>query len=190
MEKLLSISGEDMLTIDRKHREPWTGKLSSRFVILSNELPRFGDASGAISSRFVILMTTESFLGRENNKLTSELLTELPGILNWSLDGLTRLTRHGSLTEPKSSADARTALQDMVSPLSAFVREHCNRGGQVPVTDMFTAWKAWCEENNHRAGSVQTFGKDLRAVVPLLSQARPREGDQRERCSSRPLTKR
>ena len=111
-----SISGEDMLTIDRKHREPWTGKLSTRFVILSNELPRFGDASGAISSRFVILMTTESFLGRENNKLTGELLTELPGILNWSLDGLTRLARNDALTEPKSSADARTALQDMVSP--------------------------------------------------------------------------
>ena len=43
VERLLSISGEDMLTIDRKYREPWTGKLPSRFLILSNELPRFGD---------------------------------------------------------------------------------------------------------------------------------------------------
>ena len=181
VEKLLSISGEDMLTIDRKHREPWTGKLSTRFVILSNELPRFGDASGAISSRFVILMTTQSFLGRENSKLTAELLTELPGILNWSLDGLTRLALNDALTEPQSSADARIALQDMVSPMSAFVREQCDRGGQVPIPALFAAWKAWCEENNHRAGSAQTFGKDLRATVPLLRQIQPRVGDSRER---------
>ena len=139
-------------------------------MILSNELPRFGDASGAISSRFVILMTTKSFLGRENSKLTAELLAELPGILNWSLDGLTRLARNGALTEPKSSADARTALQDMVSPMSAFVREQCDRGGEVPVDELFAAWKTWCEENNHRAGSVQTFGKDLRAVVPCCAR--------------------
>ena len=52
----------------------------------------------------------------------------------------------------------------------------------MPVTELFTAWKTWCEENNHRAGSQQTFGKDLRAVVPLLRQTQPRVGDQRERC--------
>ena len=40
VERLLSITGEDMLTVDRKFKEPWSGKLPTRFVILSNELPR------------------------------------------------------------------------------------------------------------------------------------------------------
>jgi putative DNA primase/helicase len=43
------LSGEDMLTIDRKYKEPWTGKLPSRILIISNELPQLGDASGAIA---------------------------------------------------------------------------------------------------------------------------------------------
>jgi putative DNA primase/helicase len=55
VERLLSISGEDALTIDRKYREHWFGKLDTRFMILSNELPGFGDASGAIATRFVVL---------------------------------------------------------------------------------------------------------------------------------------
>jgi putative DNA primase/helicase len=38
VERLLSISDEDLLTIDRKYRDPWSGKLFSRFLILSNEL--------------------------------------------------------------------------------------------------------------------------------------------------------
>src|SRR5262249_5231035 len=81
VERLLSISGEDMLTVDRKYREPWTGTLSTRFLVISNELPRFGDASGAIANRFVVLQLTESWLGRENSALTAELLPELAGIL-------------------------------------------------------------------------------------------------------------
>jgi putative DNA primase/helicase len=63
VERLLSVSGEDTLTVDRKYREPWTGKLPTRFLLVSNELPRFGDASGAIAHRFVVLMMAESFLG-------------------------------------------------------------------------------------------------------------------------------
>ena len=46
VERLLSITGEDMLTVDRKFRDPWSGKLPTRFVVLSNELPRFKDSSG------------------------------------------------------------------------------------------------------------------------------------------------
>jgi putative DNA primase/helicase len=128
VERLLSISGEDLLTVDRKYREPWSGKLPSRFLILSNELPRFGDASGAIANRFVVLAMHESFLGKENTRLTEELTTELAGILSWSLDGLDRLAHQGKFTEPKSSIDAILALQDLVSPVAAFVRDRCEVG--------------------------------------------------------------
>jgi putative DNA primase/helicase len=32
VERLLSISGEDMITVDRKHREAWSGKIPARFM--------------------------------------------------------------------------------------------------------------------------------------------------------------
>jgi putative DNA primase/helicase len=184
VERLLSISGEDLLTVDRKFREPWNGKLPSRFLILSNELPRFGDASGAIANRFVVLAMHESFLGRENTSLTEELTAELTGILSWSLGGLDRLNRQGKFTEPKSSTDSMLALQDLVSPVAAYVRDNCEVGigYEIPVADLFADWRSWCEDNGHKAGSAQTFGRDLRAVVPHLRVIRPRDGeDQRQR---------
>ena len=73
VERLLSISGEDSITIDRKYRDPWTGRLPTRFMVLTNEMPRFTDASGTIASRFVILMLTNSFYGSEDPGLTDEL---------------------------------------------------------------------------------------------------------------------
>jgi putative DNA primase/helicase len=182
VERLLSVSGEDMLTVDRKYREPWSGTLPTRFVVLTNELPRFGDASGAIAARFVVLTLARSWLGRENPRLTAELLEELPGILNWSLDGLARLAETGTFTEPEASRDAVVALADLVSPVAAFVRDRCERAGEVACADLYAAWRAWAEENGHRAGSAQTFGRDLRAVVPGLRVARPRgDGDRTRR---------
>ena len=66
VERLLSISGEDTLTVNRKYRDQWTGKLSARFHIISNELPKLGDASAAIIGRFIMLVTTRSWLGKED----------------------------------------------------------------------------------------------------------------------------
>jgi putative DNA primase/helicase len=173
VERLLSVSGEDMLAVDRKYRDPWTGTLPTRFLVISNELPRFGDASGAIANRFVTLMLSQSWLGKENTKLTNELLEELPGILNWALDGLQYLEAEGRFTEPKSSQDAMLALQDLVSPVSAFVRECCDKEGEIDCKVLYLAWKAWAEDHGHRVGSAATFGRDLRAVIPGLRVVRP-----------------
>jgi len=178
VERLLSISGEDMLTIDRKYRDPWTGTLPTRFVVISNELPRFGDASGAIANRFVILNLEKSFLGAENTHLTRDLLAELPAILNWALAGLRQLQIEGGFTQPEASVDAVVALQDLVSPVAAFVRDRCTRGPHQVRTDvLFDAWKVWAEDNGHRPGSSSSFGKDLRAVVPGLKVHRPEVAD-------------
>jgi hypothetical protein len=73
-ERLLSISGEDAIDIDRKNKDAWHGTLPTRFLILTNELPRLADASGALVSRFIVLCLTESFYGKEDRGLTNKLL--------------------------------------------------------------------------------------------------------------------
>jgi putative DNA primase/helicase len=174
VERLLSVSGEDMITVDRKYREQWTGKLPTRFLILSNELPRFGDASGAIAHRFVVLVMRTSFLGKENTQLTEELLTELPGILGWALDGLDRISRQ-PFTVPESSSEAILQLQDLVSPVAAFVRECCDRGRdhEIECKELYAAYRDWADDNGHHLATAQTFGRDLRAVMPELRIVRP-----------------
>lgn len=183
VERLLSISGEDALTIDRKYRVPWTGTLPTRFVVISNELPRLVDASGAIANRFLILTLNQSWLGREDPSLTDQLLEELPGILGWVLEGLERLKTQGRFTQPTSSADAIAALADLTSPTSAFVRERCvvGPGKAVAVERLYSEWKLWAEDNGHRPVSIQTFGRDMRAAVPGVTVTRPRDGDARTR---------
>jgi len=54
-ERLLSITGEDGITIERKYLPAWMGRLQTRFVLLTNELPPIAGASGALASRFIVL---------------------------------------------------------------------------------------------------------------------------------------
>ncbi|MGB8211789.1 MAG: phage/plasmid primase, P4 family [Mycobacterium sp.] len=189
VERLLSITGEDMLTVDRKFRDPWSGKLPTRFAILSNELPRFKDSSGAIANRLLILQMTNSFLGREDRTLDRRLSAELPGILNWALEGLDRLNRNGRFTVPGSSEDTANLMMDLASPMSAFVRERCVRepSAEVYRDDLYQAWQSWADDNGHKAGSKSTFGRDLRAVVPELRdfQKRSSLGNKMDRYYAR-----
>ncbi|HVS71087.1 MAG TPA: phage/plasmid primase, P4 family [Phycisphaerae bacterium] len=177
-ERLLSISGEDSLTIDIKNRPPITTKLSARLVVLTNELPKLSDASGALASRFCIVRLKNSFFGKENTALTGELLKELPGILLWALDGWKRLRSQGRFTVPTSSAAAARALEDLASPIGAFIRDICIvRAGQfVAVDELFDRWKSWCEsEGRDHPGTKQSFGRDLSSAVPGLTISQPRD---------------
>jgi len=183
-ERLLSISGEDGLTVHRKHLTSWTGRLPTRFLILTNELPRLSDMSGAMSSRFILLCLKQSWLGREDSGLTDALLRELPAILNWAMVGFKELRLRGRFAVPKSSAEAMQELEDLASPMTAFIRDKCSVGaGQtVPVEELFDVWRHYCEETGREhPGTRQTFGRDLRAVLPTLRTIMPRYGDSRMR---------
>ncbi|WP_063772690.1 DNA primase family protein [Streptomyces sp. CT34] len=182
VERLLTISGEDTIDVDRKFKNPWTGKLPTRLMILSNELPNFGDSSGVIARRFIVLNMAVSWLGKEDTALTDKLTAEMPGILNWALDGLTRLENTGRLTEPPSSQEAVTTMQDTASPTSAFVRERCETGPtcQVTVDELWAVWKDWADDSGIRAGTKQMFGRNLLSVVPQLRVTKPRGDDGRQ----------
>ncbi len=183
-ERLLSITGEDAITIDRKYARAWTGQLGSKFLILSNELPRLADASAALPGRFILLVLTESFYGREDPGLTGKLLGELPGILNWAIAGWGRLRDVGHFKQPQSARQAMEQLEDLASPVGAFLRERCEIGPlhTAKVSDVFSAWAEWCTaQGREHIGTVQSFGRDLRAAVPGLKTAQPREGDARTR---------
>jgi putative DNA primase/helicase len=183
VERLLSISGEDTLTVNRKYREQWTGKLPSRLHVVSNELPRLGDASTAIVGRIVLLLLTRSWLGREDHELEQRLHCELSGILNWALDGLRRLTTDNanSFTRIKSADEAITLMRDLASPVAAFVREKCELkpDKETEVDQLYGAYKTWCEANEHPKLNKQLFGRDLRAAAPAVRRTRPRDGSDR-----------
>ena len=184
LERLLSISGGDVVSVQRKHTTDWTGVLRARVVIISNDLPRIRDVSGALTSRFVPLVFTRSFLGREDLTLKDNLLTELSAILNWGLDGRDRLVARGRFALPDASREALTQIAELSSPVAGFVQDCCEvtESATERQDATFAAWQQWCERHGCKPRTSQSFARNLRAVVPGLTVARPRMGLRQVRC--------
>ncbi len=175
-ECLLSISGEDPQSIPRKFLPDWDGTLGVRFVLMTNELPKIEDASGALASRFLIIPLTESWFGREDVTLYDAFHAELPGIFNWALEGWARLTARGYFMQPSTGAQMVRDFEDLGSPIGAFLRDECEigRGYSVSQPALFQAWKDWGKENGRdHPGTVQMLGRNLGAQIPWLGQSRP-----------------
>jgi putative DNA primase/helicase len=173
-ERLLSVTGEDGQSVDRKNQTAWFGKLDARFVILTNELPNLRDASGALAGRFVILRTTQTFYGREDLGLFAKLRPELPGILLWAIEGWRRLTARGYFITPASAREAQADLENLGSPIGAFVRDCCEVGPglSVQVSNLYAAWSDWCrKQGRDHPGTVQGFGRDMAAAIAGLHTA-------------------
>jgi putative DNA primase/helicase len=112
----------------------------------------------------------ESFYGRENPHLLETLLSDLPQILNWALDGLDRLRERGRFVPPRSSEQAVEELVEAASPLAGFLRERCEvgPGREVACHALYEQYVAWCGVSGHRVASQQKVGRDLRSLLPHL----------------------
>lgn len=179
IERLLCISGEDALTVDRKYSKPVTQTLPTRFMFMTNELPRLADSSGALAGRFLVLQTCQSFYGREDPDLIHLLLEERPGILAWSLEGWKRVHARKRFIEPASARDAMQDLEELGSPIKAFVRERCvvEPSARVAVDVLFASWRDWQGESaGPTAVTKQRFGRDLASVCSRISRRRTTGG--------------
>jgi putative DNA primase/helicase len=188
VERLLSISGEDCLTTDRKNKTAVDGKLDARLMILSNELPKLADSSGALASRMLVLQLKESFLGREDIGLTGRLCRELPSILKWSITGWDRLYQRGRFTQPTSGLDLAGEMAELTSPISRFIGTCCKVGFgfMVRKSQVYEVWRAWCELNGiDHPGDIATFGRNLRAALPQITDSQPREKTDGEKKGKR-----
>ena len=174
-ERLLTISGEDAIDVDRKYGTVWTGRLPTRIAIMTNELPAFSEGSGALAGRFLVVLFQHSFFGREDPGLTDRLMVELPGILNWAIEGYCRLRERGHFVQPNNALEQIEAIERLGNPVKAFVQDRCivGPGREIETDVLYDDWKAWCMEQGGDSGNKDWFGRNLRAAVPGLSTARP-----------------
>ena len=175
----MSITGEDAITVDRKYKSAWTGQLQTRFLILSNELFRLADASGALASRFILLMLTKSFYGQEDRGLTDEADDRVARHSQLGGRRLGAARQRSAISSnrrrrrrPWSSSkiwQARSALSCASAAISA-------QRTASTSTAVFGAWKTWCEaQGRDHPGTKASFGRDLRAAHPELKVTQPRE---------------
>ena len=72
---------------------------------------------------------------------------------------------------PDTSEGVQNELEDLTSPIGAFVRQRCDvgPGHEVVRHELYEAYKGWCQQEGiFHVQNRSVFGRDLRAVVPAL----------------------
>ena len=94
------------------------------------------------------------------------------------------MNERGHFLQPESSEDALQDLEDLSSPIQAFVRECCDLGPglKVEIETLFAAWQTYCgATGRYNVGTFQNFGRDVRAAYPTLRMTQPRVDGRRNR---------
>ena len=189
-EFLLNISGEDDVSVSRKFKDEWEGRLNVRTLLLMNAELVLPDQSGALASRLIPLVMHKSFTDRMDTALTGKLLVELPDILRWAIEGLQRLEARRDGTGRKLgfvlTDDGRKLLDDIRahgSSVKAFVSECCimEPDAYLPKSALYEAFEGWCRAHDVQSHLVpETFTKELKVATgrTVESVRRRIEGEQ------------
>jgi putative DNA primase/helicase len=142
-----AISGEDPVHVFRKFKDGINVRMKVRFLLSGNQFPNFGEHATALKRRLLVIPFNISFADRADPDLSAKLIAELPGILNWALDGLASLRDARRFIEPDASLRAKEEIMNSGDPLRSFVYEECELGFdfQVSKDELFRRYQLHCQ---------------------------------------------
>jgi putative DNA primase/helicase len=169
LDKLKSISGKDMIQVNRKNKAQVNAVLG-QIVLACNDLADIPDESNALISRYSILNFKKSFVGMEDPTLMGRLLRELSGIYNWAMGAQDFV----NFNETEEEKKLKEGLVTASNPVRAWGRSQCVEGSWVSKEDLYRSYENWCNEMHARSKGKGAFFKTLYQVYPYSKEVRKR----------------
>ena len=137
------VSGE-MMTVDRKHKDPYEMHPFATILWATNHMPHPSDYSDAVFRRAGILTFNRTFSLQERDaQLQTKLQKEMSGILNLALQAYARAVT-GGFVEPTSSKAAKDEWRVQSNSVAQWLSE-CEMadGASLGVKHCYDAFRAW-----------------------------------------------
>lgn len=161
---LKSIVAGDIIEAERKYKPSFSFKPYVRLIAATNHLPRLLDTSDGFFRRAIVLSFNRQFLGAEcDPELENKLVTELPGIFAWAVEGLKELRVSGQFVIPPSSVQALAQYKAESDPVGIFATECLTKvetGGLQP-SEIYSGYSEWCSKSGFSRMNKVRFGKRL-----------------------------
>ena len=162
-EFLKGVSGQDNREVRRMAKVAWQGVIGAQVWMFGKHMPNFGVSAEEINRRLIVFPFDVSFVDNPDMDLTTKLLAELSGILNWALIGYERLMKRGKFVETDESKEAKKQLINLSDPVMAFVGDRCELAVDEWIErPLLTAiYEQWSAENSHNTLAPKTFSQRL-----------------------------
>lgn len=167
------MTGDERLTVRHLNKDFFEFYPEFKAVVSFNNKPSVRGIDEGFWRRICLVPFSQKFVDAENLAgnpgalpkdlaLSDKLEAEMPGILNWILDGY-RIWRESGLMIPDSVRAATAAYRAEANPVVAFVDDVCLRmaGQTVTGTEMFCAYEIWCADNALEPMTNTMFGRKM-----------------------------
>ena len=131
-----------------------------------NDRPLIKDTGNAIWRRLQLVPFNRSFTEDERDiHLFDKLQAELPGILNFALDGLAQLKVTGCFPESKAVKKALNEYRHESNPVAQWLDE-CTDPSYEPMLGayIYADYERWCIRNGRKSFNSVNFGKELKKL--------------------------
>lgn len=162
-ERIKALTGGDRVTARFLHCEYFEFDPVAKFWIAVNHKPIIRGTDEAIWRRIRLIPFEETFPPERRDKdLLQKLKMELPGILNWAIQGCLRYQNEGlePVEKVRKATDQYRSESDVINQ---FLQEKTieKAGTRAKASDLYNAYKTWCMENGEQALNSTQFGRRL-----------------------------
>lgn len=173
------VTAAETVTIQRKYRDPMSTRILGKWLILGNHLPEITDHSEGFWRRLDIVPFDVTIPKEERDPLLARHIIdrELGGVLNWALEGATRLLARGRFDPVKPTA--MTQALDVAKTESNTVLDWWqDTESSIKTTidtlkmDVYRCYAGWCKANGLSSVPMPKFWKRLTAAVSGVIESR------------------
>lgn len=148
--ELKAITSGELTTAEHKNQNPFDFCPFCTCWFGTNHMPHTRDFSDALFRRALVIPFNRKFVAGvdADPNLKTDLLKELPGIMNLALGAYRNVIKTNNFTEPQSCIDAKSAWRLEADQVAQFVQERCvlKPNYEVSSSDLYEAYKIWADD--------------------------------------------
>lgn len=139
----------------------------ARLMFNCNELPKEVENTNAFFRRFIILPFRVAIEPKKQDKELSQRIieSELSGVFNWVLDGLSRLLKNKDFTHSSIVKNEVLQYQKESDSVMMFLEDENYQKSVTddrPLKDVYAEYKSYCLDSGYRLCSNRTFSNRLK----------------------------
>lgn len=162
------VSGES-LTINMKFKDQFKFTPTAKFMFAVNTMPRVDDSSTATERRICVVQFNNNFRNNPDTELRfndGKLAQELPGILNWMLEGYRNLMKDKKFVVTKEQLISLAEYREENSSVDGYMGE-CVRFDEDAITlvsKLYSDYRDYCMKDGRKYKSAIAFAKEMKAI--------------------------
>ena len=180
---LKKLTGEDMIDAEIKNKQkPLRFLNTAKLYIMGNRFPKVNDDTIAFWERVLFTNYPKTYLGTKAIPDIEHHWTrnpeEMSGLLNWMIDGLSRLLSNNIFTVSKTTEQTRLAFKRASNTTLAFIDEQCKYIPNIVETraNMLDYYKDYCESYGITIEDERVFTAKLKQLPGVRSGKKRIEG--------------